>query len=409
MATTSIYLDTRRIKDDKTFPVKIRITHIKQRKYYAVKDDQGTPISLTEKDFIKVMGSKPRGDIKNMKLRFEAVEAKAIEIIEKLPVFTFDGFEKKFLKKRDTWKYISSAFEDHIKELKKDGKINTASTYETANRSFNLYSRKKVQFEDITVNWLMKYEYWAKADGKSSTTISINTRALRRLFNIAIKDYNLKSEFYPFGSSDDGKYQPPQHFNNKRALSKTDILKIHKYEPLPGTMEHFCRDIWLMSYLCNGMNLSDIFKLKYQNMQGNEIYFLRSKTSHMRTNKDIVVSMHPEVKNIIERWGNKPQEPKQYIFNLLGDALTPSQKVAKIKSTTKTVNTNIKKIAKSLGITENISTYSARHSFATISRNEGAEISYISESLGHSGMAVTENYLKSFGSDVREKYTSKLL
>jgi len=214
MATTAIYLDTRRSKEDDSYPVKIRITHIKQRKYYAVKDDQGLPISLTEKGFEKVMGSKPRGDFKNLRLRFDAAEAKAIENIKSLPVFTFDGFERKFLKKRDTWKYISSAFEDHIKELKKDGKINTASTYETAKRSFDLFSRKKVQFEDITVKWLMKYEDWAKADGKSTTTISINTRALRRLFNIAIKDYNLKSDYYPFGSADDGNYQPPQHFNS---------------------------------------------------------------------------------------------------------------------------------------------------------------------------------------------------
>jgi integrase/recombinase XerD len=409
MATTSIYLDTRRSKQDQTYPVKIRVTHNATRKYYALKDDEGLPISLTEDEFTKVMGAKPRGEFKNKKIWLESAELKAREIIKELPAFTFDAFEKKYLKKRETWQFVSSAFDDHIKDLRKDGKINTASTYETAKRSFLLFSRKKLQFEDITVKWLQKYESWAKADGKSVTTISINTRALRRLFNIAIKDYNLNPAYYPFGNDDDGKYQPPQHFNNKRALSKQDILKIYNYEPPPGTMEHFCRDIWLMSYLSNGMNLSDIFKLKYHNIEGNEITFLRSKTSHKRKNRDVVVSMHPEVKNIIERWGNKPREAKQYIFNLLSEGMKPEQQVAKIKSRTKTTNDHIKKIAKKVGITANVSTYSARHSFATISRNEGAEIGYISEALGHSGMAVTENYLSSFGSDQREKYTSKLL
>ena len=61
-----------------------------------------------------------------------------------------------------------------------------------------------------------------------------------------------------------------------------------------------------------------------------------------------------------------------------------------------------KSIGKALGI-ERISTYTARHSFATVLKREGANIAYISESLGHQDLKTTENYLASFEREEREK------
>ena len=59
-------------------------------------------------------------------------------------------------------------------------------------------------------------------------------------------------------------------------------------------------------------------------------------------------------------------------------------------------------IGKALGI-DHISTYTARHSFATVLKRSGANIAYISESLGHQDLKTTENYLASFEREEREK------
>jgi integrase len=73
------------------------------------------------------------------------------------------------------------------------------------------------------------------------------------------------------------------------------------------------------------------------------------------------------------------------------------------------VNKYIKRIAKNVGIKENISTYSARHSFATVLKRSGINLSFISEALGHSNMKTTESYLDSFEDDTRKANAMKLL
>lgn len=60
------------------------------------------------------------------------------------------------------------------------------------------------------------------------------------------------------------------------------------------------------------------------------------------------------------------------------------------------------RIGKELGF-GSISTYTARHSYATVLKRSGANIAYISESLGHSDLKTTENYLASFEKEERQK------
>ena len=81
---------------------------------------------------------------------------------------------------------------------------------------------------------------------------------------------------------------------------------------------------------------------------------------------------------------------------------TPFKEKDKIKSVTKRCNKRLKKIATILGI-EGLSTYTARHSYATVLKRSGANIAYISESLGHNDLKTTENYLASFEKEERVK------
>ena len=87
---TAIILDTRRAKKDGIYPVKLRLTHKKKQKYLR------TDYAFTEKVFTEITNPKPKKKYKEIQLKLQAVETRANEIIEDMPVFSFDSFEKMF-------------------------------------------------------------------------------------------------------------------------------------------------------------------------------------------------------------------------------------------------------------------------------------------------------------------------
>jgi integrase len=151
------------------------------------------------------------------------------------------------------------------------------------------------------------------------------------------------------------------------------------------------------------MNFNDILKLKYSDIQGDTLSFQRGKTAHTsHTVEKIVAIITPEMQQIIDKWGNADKSPDNYIFPFLKGTETPMQEKLRIKYVINQTNLKLHKIEKALGI-ENLTTYSARHSFATILKNNGANINYISEALGHSNIKTTTTYLSSFEDTERRK------
>jgi integrase len=166
--------------------------------------------------------------------------------------------------------------------------------------------------------------------------------------------------------------------------------------------------MWFFSYLCNGINFADMLTLKYSNIRNGEICFLRAKTSRTsKVKKEVCAIVTPEIQSIIDRWGTKPQLANNYIFPYLTGKETPMEEKTVIRNVTRLCNKRLKKIGKSIGI-EGISTYTARHSYATVLKRSGANIAYISESLGHNDLKTTENYLASFEKEERIKNSALL-
>ena len=352
-------LDIVRKRVDGTCSIRIRVIHNRTPKLYTTK------ISLSKEEFKRMSGIKPRDELKQKRMVIYELLKKANDIIIDMPLFSFDIFEKRFLNKQGDWFDVFFAFEAHIKELNDNGQAATSSTYITALRSFKLFNKKaKLNFDEVTPRFLNKYELHMKSIEQSVTTISINTRCLRRLYNIAISLGDARFEFYPFGKKEMGKYEVPAAQNIKKALVKEDIKKIFTYKPEEeNSAEHFHRDLFLFSYLCNGMNPTDIFHLKYKNIQDGQIIFIRKKIAHKRKLKPIQIEISEEIQGIIDKWGQKPKQTGKHIFNILTNGLTPDEELAKVKQGTKMINKYIKRIAKKVGINESISTTWARHSF----------------------------------------------
>lgn len=398
--STSIVLDSRRSKKDGTYPVKIRITYQRQQKYY------GVGLSLSKAEFEKVQGDKPRGEFKELQIQLNVLEARAIKIIEKLPEFSFTAFEKNYLDHRNGGQDVYSFYERYISELKREDRTGTASSYQCSLNSLKSFYSRKLPFEKVTPDFLRSYELWMLEEGNSSTTVGIYLRALRTLCNLAIEEGVLSQQAYPFGKR---KYQIPAGRNVKKALSLEEIQKIFDYEPVTEA-EAKGRDLWLFSYLCNGINVKDIARLKYRNIQEDKITFIRAKTERTskKNLKPIVAILTPEVRQIIQLWGNGSNDPGNYIFDILKDGISSQRERELVQQATKNINKYIKRVATAAGIDKNVTTYTARHSFSTILKRSGAPIEFISESLGHHDLKTTESYLDSFEDDVKKQYAGFL-
>ena len=396
------FCDNVRKRKDGSCTIRIRLIHNRYPKYYTTK------INLTEKDYLKLTGSRPRTDLKEKKTIIYELLKKAYDIIIEMPDFSFSSFESLFLanKKTDV-QNVFQWYEDKISELKNNEQLGNIITYQYSMNSIKEYTnRENLTFEQITPKFLEKYEAWMIKNDRSITTVGIYLRPLRHIFNRALNDKSkfLNQDLYPFND-----YKIPTPRNIKKALVKDDIRKIFQYKPIKGSPEHLYRDIWLFSYLCNGINMKDICLLKYKNIHGDKIEFKRAKTQ--RTNKDtkpIIITITDNVRSIIETWGTKPVAKENYIFPFLSKGLGAEKEQAIIKQTTKQVNKYIKRVAKNIGIDDNISTYWARHSHASILRNAGVSPAFIGESLGHSSTRTTDNYFASFEDDQRQENIKKL-
>jgi integrase len=173
--------------------------------------------------------------------------------------------------------------------------------------------------------------------------------------------------------------------------------------------EQFYRDIFMFSFLGNGMNLSDIARLRYSNIQDGEICFVREKTKGEESEEDrLSVPITKTMQTIIDRYGEKAIGFDSYIFPILKPDWSEERNYAEIKQLTKQVNKYVRLIASVVGIKENISSYVARHSWATIAKNSGTSTEFISEALGHSSVIVTKRYLKSFEKSTREEHSEKM-
>lgn len=404
--TTAVILAQNREKANGTYPVKLRVTY--DRKNYKY----GTVVSLSKDDFDKATGKNTRAEHKKNKLKLEAIEARAVSIISELPEFTFKAFGDKWYNMTPATqgdpKDVFFAFELVIKDMERQNRIGNADAYKFAKKSLKHFTQTEtLHFDKITVSFLKDYEAAMTSGtkdkkGNSLTTVGYYMRCLRAVYNTAIATGVVRPDLYPFGTMKNGKYAIPSPRNIKKALPLQEIKKIFDYTPVSDA-ESMYRDLWIFSYLCNGANMKDVCLLKYSDISRDTITFRRAKTSNTnRDTKPITAAYTDKLRGIVERWGNTP-EPTAFVFPFLQHSDSQRDIKNKGNQVIKMVNKYINRIAKVVEIPGHITTYTARHSYATTLKNAGVNVSFISESMGHSDIKTTESYLGSIEDDQRDE------
>lgn len=393
-----LVLDTRRAKKNGLYPVKIQVVHARKQKYYTTGKDLSQDEWKCLPDSKSHRLSEMRADIGNS---FSIIRQQ-VELLASKGDFCFEALSTRLGRCAATT--VNSAFERKMKELKENNQANTYFSYRTALRKIEEFGGKAISFSAITVGWLNRCErFWSK-EGIEYSSMSFYLRNLKCIINLALKDGVIKETQYPFGK---GKYEVPTGTGRKLALSLEQIEKLVTYTDGTEKTEEY-RDLWFFSYLCNGINFRDMIYLKYSNIINGEICFIRAKTArNTKHSKMIHAVITPEMQAIINRWGNKSDNPNTFIFRYAKAEDDAFDQVKRIRDTVIACNNVLKKATKEMGLPK-VTTYSARHSFATVLKRSGTNISYISDSLGHSNLSITENYLAGFETDERKK-NAKLL
>jgi integrase len=400
--TVICFPDMRNMKMSGKYPVKICITFQSKQVYYT----PGIELSLEE---YSELGSNKKGaqDLRtNIKRHFDIVEEHVKDLIESVNGFSLDELNKRLSKGRKN--SIADGFSGKVDELKNNGKLGTSEWYSYTLKSIQKFTDRDLKYADITVKWLHEYEAWLLKKERSFTTISMYMRALQAILKQAQKENIITNSHWPFGSEKDGKYQIPEGEGRRSALNLLQIGEIIKY-PAPNAVIERCRDLWLFSYLCNGINMNDLLRLKFNNIIEDEICYYRRKTLRTKKKqKEIKAPLLPRMTVIIDKWGNEDRKPGKYIFPFLQDGISLEDERRIIKNVTRLINKKMSDIGKVLGC-GHISTYWARHSYATVLKRSGTNIAFISESLGHSDLKTTENYLAGFEKEERVKNSQRLL
>ncbi|WP_410060707.1 phage integrase SAM-like domain-containing protein [Alistipes putredinis] len=396
--TVAPVIDTSHPKKSGKYPVKIRVTYRRDRRYYPTGKD------LTPEEWEMLGATKARALVavrKDIESSYQIVRA-AVEDLAGNGGFSLDALNDRL--KGAASNTVNAMFRAKIAELEKAGRVGSMLVYDNVLKGLERFAGERIQFDAVTVSWLKRYADFLGKEGKVQTTISIHLRHLRAVLNDARRLGIVKETQYPFGR---GRYEIQEGEGRKLALTLEQIGRIARYEDGSEATAKY-RDYWLFLYLCNGINVADFVKLRYRDIVDGEICFVRQKTEHTtKTRKEIRVVVVPQMQAIIDRWGNPPVR-NNFIFPVLDGTEDAIHQKLKTMYLTRAINKRMQEVGEQLGI-GNISIYTARHSFATVLKRAGANIAYISESLGHQDLKTTENYLASFEREEREKNAAILI
>lgn len=292
-----------------------------------------------------------------------------------------------------------------IRQLRENGKIGNSNAYQNLRSTLHNFHGKKLNFYfgAIDVAFCNKFEAWMRKNQFEDTTMSYYFRTLRATYNKAVEAKCAVREKSPFIEYKLSRFCTK---TMKRALTKENVKKILELD-CSNMSEKAClaHDVFAFSYYCGGISLVDISNLTPENIMEGRLVYERQKTHGI-----INLTILDEAQFFIDKYKTY-QEQAGYLFPILDNRkhVTPMQKYNRVRKLCSQINSELHKIAEKLGIKEDVTTYVARHSFATILKKSGVNIGIISQALGHQDIKTTQIYLDSFDNEQIDEAMKNLL
>ena len=404
-----IVLDTRRAKANNTYPLKLRIIVGRKSFHLPLKYSIEEKHWKTDKEQIssacKTIPNTARANIAIQKEKTKVLEL--LSVLDErgdLPVMSTKEI-KVFILGGDTKTMLLAFGAEIIAELKAADKVGNARVYQTMLNSIGMFLKNTdIPMQKLSYKWLKQYEAWylsrknSKGKPNSLNGLSFHVRTLKALYNRAIKRELVPRDSYPFAS-----YTIKHEKTRKRAISEADVLKLRDAVPQTARQQR-AQDYFMMSFYLMGASFIDLAFLTTANIKNGRIEYRRRKTGQLHS-----IKITPQLQTLIDTYlAGKDGEDTPYILNVIkGD--TEEQKYTAARDEMRRYNKALKQLAAVAGVESEVTSYTARHSFATIAKYKGVPTAVISEALGHQSEEITQVYLDSFDTAVLDKYNELIL
>lgn len=285
--------------------------------------------------------------------------------------------------------------ENEISYLRKMNHQSTADNYATAIRSFiRYYGQRELPLSLIDSRLMDAYGEWLRKEQIEKNTLSCYMRSLRAIYNKAV-ERDLVEQRNPFRNVYTGITR-----TKKRSIGKGDISKLREAELKKGSFMQLVRDIFLFCFYACGMPFIDVAFLKKSKIVDGYISYNRRKTDQL-----VQIKIEPCMQEIINRYKS---DTRDYVFPLLSstDENTAYKEYQKKFSY---YNRTLKELGAKVGISMPLSSYVARHTWATLAYQSSESMSVISKALGHTNLKTTQIYVKDIGNNKQNAANKKLL
>lgn len=284
-----------------------------------------------------------------------------------------------------------------IAEMKEAKKFGNARAYQQAYNVLKTFNgTESLRFEEITYQFLKRFETAHLKKGNSINGLSVYLRTLRAIYNKAITHGLVARDRYPFS-----RYRIKSEPTAKRAISKEKIKRILELELETASPLFHARNYFICSYLMNGISFIDMAFLRLGNIVDERIQYRRQKTGKMY---DIKIT--EQLSTILDFYFMDKKDD-DFIFPIIKRTKLENQhrdiRDARIK-----YNRRLKEIAKLCDIEENLTSYVSRHSMATNLILSDVPINALRKMLVHSDLQTTQIYIKDLPTHIMDEYQERL-
>lgn len=376
------------------YPLVFQIIHRRQRRliYTGIKvleesfDMEKERVVYFDKEGFK------RGDVSMINEQLAAARCNIVSMTDYL-AFTTESFTAEDISqlhhRRLHNRYVLTFAEGLIAERLSAGRYGTAKNYRYTVNALQCFAKSdQLRFEDIDYRFLKNYELSLQNRNLKSNSIVFYIRNLRAIYNKALEDGVFE---LPPGGSPFDKITVRTSKTVKRALPIESIRKIMQVDLVDRGDLKQSRDYFMFSFYTRGMSFVDMVNLRRSDIHNNIIHYFRAKTKTL-----IKVGVTEQLQAIIDKYRSE----SSYVLPCLSDDKTKQQNYSRYRTVLAWHNRNLKEIAAMIELDTALTTYVARHSWATTAKEKGIPVAVISESLGHSTENITNIYLKSFDQDI---------
>ena len=280
--------------------------------------------------------------------------------------------------------------------LQVEGNFGTAHVYRSSLNAIIAYcGEEDLLFSEVTSEWLKGFEVYLRSRGCSWNTVSTYLRTFRAVYNRAV-DLG-KAPYVPhlFRSVYTG-----TRADHKRALCDDDMKKVFaKLSRTSGAPFAVCQaqELFILMFSLRGMPFVDLAYLRKSDLRDNVITYRRRKTG-----RPLSVTLTPEAMILVKKYMNRdPSSP--YLFPLLKSREGTKEAYREYQLE------QLMLLGELLGLSDKLSSYTARHTWATTAYYCEIHPGIISEAMGHSSITVTETYLKPFRSKKIDEANKQVL